>query len=105
MKPRSSYINICHSLGKFHSLTSTTADLQNEVLAFVGDRKLSREPTVVALPPQKTWEWPTLRILMNLLKLMEWYEDEDKRGKLWTHSEDNSELTEHTLPRLLAIPT
>jgi len=52
-------VTMLHTPGAYYSISSATQAYQGRVLAFIGDRRLTKEPTPVCLPTTKTWEWHT----------------------------------------------
>jgi hypothetical protein len=51
------HVSMIHTPGMCYSLASATSTYQGKVLAFIGDRRATKEPTPICLPTTKTWEW------------------------------------------------
>jgi hypothetical protein len=50
-------VTMIHTLGAYYFIKSTTNGYQGWVLAFIGDRHTTKEPTPICLPTDKTWQW------------------------------------------------
>jgi hypothetical protein len=52
-------ITMIHTLGSFYSPKLATNAYQGKVLAFIGDRQATKEPTPICLPQAqaKVWQW------------------------------------------------
>jgi hypothetical protein len=50
-------ITMIHTLGVFYSLKQATNAYQGKVLAFIGDRRATKEPSPICLPQTKAWQW------------------------------------------------
>jgi hypothetical protein len=48
-----------HTPGAYYSTNQGTAAYQRRVLAFIGNRRATKEPTPICLLTTKTWEWLT----------------------------------------------
>jgi hypothetical protein len=49
-------VTMLHTPGVYYSINPATRTYQGLVLAFIGDRRLTKEPTPVCLPTTKSWE-------------------------------------------------
>jgi hypothetical protein len=99
-----SYVTMVHTPGVNYSIAPSTSTYQGKVLAFIGDRRATKEPTPVCLPATKTWEWHTGHANCNFDKLTEFYSKEENKGKLWTPGASDRATKEAKVPNLLAIP-
>ena len=52
-------VTMLHTPGVYYSINPSTRAYQGRVLAFIGDRQFTKEPTPVCLPTAKSWEWHT----------------------------------------------
>ncbi len=74
MPANSPYITLCHSIGQFCGEPGDeNKGLHGQCIAFVGDRKIDRDPMVVILP-NKAWEWTQPFINGDTAELEEYYE-------------------------------
>ncbi len=74
MRANSPYITLCHSIGKFCGEPGDkNKGLHGQCIAFVGDRKMDRDP-MVAILPTEAWEWTQLTINGDTDALEEYYE-------------------------------
>jgi hypothetical protein len=48
------HVSMIHTPGVYYSLASATSTYQGKVLAFNGDRRATKEPTLICLPTTKT---------------------------------------------------
>ena len=71
-----------HTQGVYYSINSVKRAYQGRVLAFIGDRRLTKEPTPVCLPTTKTWEWHTGPAVADFSKLEAFYADATNGGNL-----------------------
>ena len=56
-KPGSAFVTVIHSLMKFVVLNKATQHLQEWFIGFARDCSMTKNPTPIVLPQQKTWEW------------------------------------------------
>jgi hypothetical protein len=98
------YVSIIHTPEVYYSIASSTSTYQGKVLAFIGDRRATKEPTPVCLPATKMWEWHTGHTNTDFTKLEEFYSVEANKGKLWTPGAGDGAAAEAKVPNLLAIP-
>jgi len=81
-----------------------TSTYQGKVLAFIGYRRATKEPTPICLPMTKTWEWHAGNAVTDFDKFSEFHEVEASKGNLWTPSAGDGVPAELRVPNLLAIP-
>jgi hypothetical protein len=104
IKPGSAFCTVIHSPMKFVAITDATQQLQGQIIGFVVDRTLTKEPTPILMPPRKAWDWVKVKVATDGPALIAYYEGKSSnRGTLWTPPV-GSEETEATVPRLLHIP-
>ncbi len=53
------YVTMLHTTEVYYSITSATSVYQRKVLAFIRDRRATKEPSLVCLPTTKSWDWHT----------------------------------------------
>ncbi len=99
-----SYVTMVHTPGVYYSIAPSTSTYQGKVLAFIGDQRATKEPTLVYLPATKTWEWHTGHANCNFDKLTDFYAEKENKGKLWTPGAGDGATKEAKVPNLLAIP-
>ncbi len=75
-----------------------------KVLAFIGDRRATKEPTPVCLPTMKSWYWHSWDAITNFAKLEEFYASEKNKSTLWMPGANNGAPVAVHVPNLLAIP-
>ena len=104
IKPGSAFVMVMvlHSPTKFVAISGTTQHLQGHFIGFVGDRTMTKDPTPVLLPRQKTWKWDKFYVSTDVYAMTNHYEDPDHRGKFWTPPL-NGGVEEVVVPLLLAI--
>ena len=51
------HVSMIHTPGVYYSFAFATSTYQGEVLAFIGDRRATKEPTLLCLLMTKTLEW------------------------------------------------
>ncbi len=56
-----------HTPGVYYSIASSSA-YQGKVLAFIGDRRATKEPTPVCLSMTKSWDWHTGNTITDFTK-------------------------------------
>jgi hypothetical protein len=78
------HVSMIHTPGVYYSLASATSTYQGKVLAFIGDRRATKEPTPICLPTTKTWEWRTGDAVTDFAKFSEFHNVEANKGNLWT---------------------
>jgi hypothetical protein len=86
-------------------MSGLAIDVQGKCIGFVGDRGHGRNPVPFILPTQNTWVWAKVNALTDTARFTAYYEDPDHNDKFWIHGAQANELTEVTLPRMLALPT
>ena len=97
-------VSMIHAPGVYYSLASTTSTYQGKVLAFIGDRRATKEPTPICLPTTKTWDWHTGDAVMDFDKFIEFHNVEANKGNLWTPTVGDGAPAELKVPNLVAIP-
>ncbi len=98
------HVSMIHTPGVYYSLTSATSTYQGKVLAFIGDRRSTKEPTPICLPTTKTWEWHAGDAITDFDKFCEFHEAAANKGNLWTPTAGDGVPAEIRVPNLLAIP-
>jgi hypothetical protein len=98
------YVTMIHTPGVYYSIVQASSQYQGKVLAFIGDRRATKEPAPVCLPATKTWEWHTGHANCSFDKLKEFYGEEANKGKLWMPGAGEGVAKEAKVPNLLAIP-
>ncbi len=104
IKPGTVFVTVLHSPIKFVVLFEGTQHLQGRVIGFVGDRTMAKDPTPIILPQEKTWKWKTQNCNTNPTSLEDYYQDETRRGKLWSPDLSKDFKEEIQVPHLLSIP-
>ncbi len=51
------HVTMIHTPGAYYSINPAMSAYQGRVLAFIGDRRATKEPNPVCMPTTKTWEW------------------------------------------------
>ena len=106
VKQGSAFAMVMHSPMKFAAISTATGHLQGRIIAFVGDRTPTREPTPILLPQRKTWEWVKETVSSDGPAMFKFYdEDPSRAGTLWKGEggDDDAQKEVHA-PRLLSIP-
>jgi hypothetical protein len=98
------HVSMIHTPGVYYSLASATSTYQGKVLAFIGDRRATKEPTLICLPTTKTWEWHAGEAITDFDKFREFHKVEANRGNLWTPTAGDGTPAILGVPNLLAIP-
>jgi hypothetical protein len=98
------YVTMIHTPGVYFIIVQATSQYQGKVLAFIGNRRATKEPTPVCLSATKTWEWHAGHANCSFDKLKEFYGEEANKGKLWTLGAGDGVAEEAKVPNLLAIP-
>jgi hypothetical protein len=78
------HVSMIHTPGVYYSLASATSTFRGKVLAFIGDRRATKEPTPICLPTTKTWEWRTGDAVTDFAKFSEFHNVQANKGNLWT---------------------
>jgi len=76
------HVSMTHTPGMYYSLASATSTYQGKVLAFIGDRRATKEPTPICLPTTKTWDWHTGDAVTDFDKFSEFHDVEANKGNL-----------------------
>jgi hypothetical protein len=98
------YVSMIHTPGVYYSIISATNTFQGIVLAFIGDCRATKEPTLVCLPTTKSWDWHMGDASTDVTKLDKYYAMEVYRGALWMPGAGNGAPATTKVPNLLAIP-
>ena len=98
------HVSMIHTPGVYYSLASATSTYQGKVLAFIWDRRATKEPTPICLPTTKTWEWHAGDAITEFEKFREFHDVEANKGNLWTPTAGDGVPAELRVPNLLAIP-
>ncbi len=77
---------------------------QGWVLAFIGDRQVTKEPNPVSLPTTKTWEWHLGNAITEFEACDDYFTVKTNQGTLWTPDASNGVPGAIPVPHLLAIP-
>ncbi len=86
------------------ALNEAMQHLQGCFIGFIWDCTLTRNPTPIFLPTQKTWQWVKERVAMDGPAIIAFYEEDVlRRGVLWTPAAECERAKGHVL-RLLHIP-
>jgi hypothetical protein len=106
VKPNGAFCTVLHSPLKFVAIMEATQQLQGQIIGFMGDRTLTKEPMPVLLPQQKAWEWVKVNVATDGPAFISHYKnDPSKGGTLWTPLVGTEEgMEETTVPGLLHIP-
>ena len=105
MKGKSPALHLVHSVGQFYGMSGLAVDVQGKCIGFIGDRGNGRNPFPFILPTQNAWSWARVQTLNDTAAFTQFYADADNTDKLWTTGATGGELSELTLPRMLALPT
>jgi hypothetical protein len=98
------HMTMIHTPGVYYSIKLLTSAYQGKMMAFIGDRSGTKEPTPVCLPTTKAWEWHTGDAIADVAKAEAYYSVEVNRGTLWMPGATDGPPSEMTVPNLLAIP-
>jgi hypothetical protein len=98
------HVSMIHTPGVYYSLASATSTYQGKILAFIGDRRATKEPTPICLPTTKTWEWHAGDAITDFDKFREFHDVEANRGNIWTPTAGDRAPAVLGVPNLLAIP-
>jgi hypothetical protein len=94
-------ITMIHTLGSFYSLKQATNAYQGKVLAFIGDRRATKEPTPICLPQAKAWQWFAGKASKDAQSFEAHYAGPATQGTWWRLM---GETTDIKAPYLLALP-
>jgi len=98
-------VTMLHTPGVYYSISTSTKTYQGRVLAFIGDRRLTKEPTPVCLPTTKAWDWHSGKAVTDYAKLAAFFENDANGDTLWTPSATDGTQEDIAVPYLLAIPS
>ena len=66
-------------------------EMKGKAIGFVGDRTPYSQPLPVLLPPKYSWEWATVKCVMDAVAMKTHYGNLDSYGKLWTPGDKTAE--------------
>jgi hypothetical protein len=99
------HVSMIHTPGVYYSITSATSTYQQgKVLAFIGERRVTKKTTPICLPTSKAREWHTGNAVTDFDKFSEFYDVEANKGTMWTPTAGDGAPAELKLPNLVAIP-
>ncbi len=98
------HVKMIHTLGIYYSIKSSTSTYQGKMTAFIGNHRVTKEPTPVCLPTTKAWEWHTGNAIGDFSKAEEHYTLEANKGTVWMPEANEGPPSAMTVPNLLAIP-
>jgi hypothetical protein len=91
-------VEVCYFLNLFHS----GDDVNNETVAFVGDRTESRDPYAVLSTEILPWDWKEFDVSMDATVPEDWYKDTDNEKSCWPVPAIHEKKW---FPRMLLLPT
>jgi hypothetical protein len=91
-------VEVCYFLNLFHS----GDDVNNETVAFVGDRTESRDPYAVLSTEILPWDWKEFDVSMDATVPEDWYKDTDNGKSCWPVPAIHEKKW---FPRMLLLPT
>jgi hypothetical protein len=97
-------VKMIHTPGVYYSIKSVTNGNQGRVLAFIGNRRVTKEPTPICLPTNKTWQWFTGKAVKDDDKFLEYFGNQTNQGTLWKPVVNVGTPVVVKVPNLLAIP-
>ncbi len=97
-------VTMIHTPGAYYSIKSATNGYQGRVLAFIGDRRTTKEPTPICLRMDKMWQWFTGKAIIDDTKLLEYHGNQANLGTLWKPTANEGTAVDVKVPHLLAIP-
>ncbi len=97
-------VKMIHTPGAYYSIKSATNGYQGRVLAFIGDRRATKEPTPICLPTDKTWQWFTGKAITDYTKFLKYHGDQANLGTLWKPTANEGTAVDIKVPNLLTIP-
>ena len=78
--------------------------MKGKAVGFVGDRNPYSQLLPVVLPPKNSWEWASVKCVMDAVAMKAYYGDPDTYGKLWMPL--NTTMTaDISLPRSINLPS
>ncbi len=96
-------VTMIHTPGVYYSIKSATNRYQGQVLAFIGDRRTTKEPTPICLPMDKTWQWFMGKAIIDDTKFLEYHGNQTALGTLWKPTANDGMAVNVKVPNLLAI--
>ena len=97
------HVMMIHTPGVYYSIKLLTSAYQGKMMAFIGDCRVTKEPTPVCLPTTKAWKWHTGNAIADFTKAEAHYSVEVNKGTLWTWGGTDGLPSAMTRPNLLAI--
>jgi hypothetical protein len=76
LKPGSVFVTVVHSPMRFVAINEETQHLKGRFIGFVGDRSITKDPTLILLPQQKTWHWETCSICTDSKAVTMFYRED-----------------------------
>jgi hypothetical protein len=97
-------VTMIHTRGAYYSIKSATNGYQGRVLAFIGDRRTTKEFIPICLPTDKTWQWFTGKAIIDDTKFLKYHGNQANLGTLWKPTTNEGTGVDVKVPHLLAIP-
>ncbi len=97
-------VTMIYTPGVYYLIKSATNGYQGRVLAFIGDRRATKEPTPICLPTNKTWQWFTGKTVKDEDKFLKYFGNQTNQGTLWKPVVNVGTPVVAKVPNLLAIP-
>jgi hypothetical protein len=94
-------ITMIHTLGMFYSLKQATNAYQGKVLAFIGDRQVTKEPTPICLPQTKARQWFAGKASKDAQSFKAHFANPATQGMWWRSTGETMEIK---APYLLTLP-
>jgi hypothetical protein len=99
-----SHMTMIHTPGIYYSIKSSMSAYQGKIMAFIGNCRASKEPTLMCLPLTQSWEWHTGNAIADVTKVEAYYAVEANKGTLWMPGANDGPPSTVPVPNLLAIP-
>ena len=97
-------VTMIRTPGAYYSIKPATNGYQGWVLAFIGDRRATKEPTPICLPTDKTWQWFMGKAIIDDTKFLKYHGNQANLGTLWKPTANEGGAVDIKVPHLLAIP-
>jgi hypothetical protein len=97
-------VTMIHTPGAYYSIKSATNGYQGWVLAFIRDRRATKEPTLICLPMDKKWQWFMGKVIIDDTKFLEYHGNQANLGTLWKPTTNEGMAVDVEVPHLLVIP-
>ena len=81
MRQGSSYIQIMHSAARFWDMAAAL-EMKGKAIGFVGDKTPYSQPLPVILPTKNSWEWASVKYVVDAVAMKTYYGDPDTYWKL-----------------------